>query len=293
MRGVHKIKRQETCMHRALRWTGITVAVLIGLLIVTSAAIYGLSERILRRTYEVPSVALTVPSDLQSVQEGRRLATIRGCVLGCHGKQADGEVLFDDAKIARIVAPDLTAAVRRYSDADLALIIRKGVHPDGRSLVVMPSAAYVSLSDVDLGRIIAFLRSLPASTGPGPSISMGPLGRLGLVTGKFEVEAERVARAAPPPAAVSKEAERGRYLARTVCAECHGTSLHGDSNPDFTSPDLRVVAAYSPEAFSQLLRSGIALGGRQLGEMSTRARNNLAQLSDAEISALYSYLHAM
>lgn len=52
-----------------------------------------------------------------------------------------------------------------------------------------------------------------------------------------------------------------------------------------------MVSAYDPEAFTRLLRSGVALGGRQLGVMSQQARNNLAQLTDSEISALYSYLH--
>lgn len=280
-------------MNKLLRRTGIALSAVVGLLIVASVAIYGLSERILRHTYEVPSVAITIPTDPESIQEGRRLATIRGCFGGCHGKEAGGDVLFDDPKIARIVAPDLTRAVRRYSDSQLAVIIRNGVRPDGRSVIVMPSAAFTGVSNADLGRILAFLKSLPASSGPGPSISVGPLGRIGLVTGQLKVEAELVARAASPPAAKPQEGELGRYLARTVCAECHGTSLRGDSNPDFTSPDLRVVAAYSPDTFTRLLRSGVAVGERQLRVMSPRARNNLVRLNDAEISALYSYLQTL
>jgi mono/diheme cytochrome c family protein len=122
---------------------------------------------------------------------------------------------------------------------------------------------------------------------------LGPLGRLGVVLGKFETAAQLIASTVPLPAAKNQEAELGRYLARTVCAECHGTSLRGAVNPDFTSPDLRVVGAYSPEAFARLLRTGVALGDRQLGVMSERARNNLSQLTGSEISALYSYLHAL
>jgi cytochrome c553 len=87
--------------------------------------------------------------------------------------------------------------------------------------------------------------------------------------------------------------EPGRYVARTVCAECHGTDLHGDANPEFTSPDLAVVAAYTPEAFTRLLRTGVALGERPVGIMSEQARNNLSQLTDAEISALCGYLHGL
>ena len=195
--------------------------------------------------------------------------------------------------IARIVAPNLTAAVRKYSDAELALIIRNGVRPDGRSMLVMPSEVFVGLTDEDLARIIAFLKTLPEVAGPSPSISPGPVGRFGLVAGKFKMVAQLIAETVPPPDATNEEARHGRYLARTICAECHGTALRGDSNPDFSSPDLRIVAAYSPEAFVQLLRTGVAIGGRDVGAMSVQARNNLSHLSDSEIAAIYSYLHSM
>ena len=280
-------------MRRLLHWIGIVAGGLIGLSIVAYGVVYGLSERILQHTYEVPAVALAVPTDQDSVQEGRRLGTVRGCFNDCHGREAEGRVMFDDPMIARIVAPNLTVAIRQYSDAQIAGIVRSGVRPDGRSLVVMPAEAFAGMTDADLGRIIAFLRSLPMVSGPGPSIAVGPLGRLGLVTGKFKTVAQLIADTVPPPEATSQEAELGRYLARTICAECHGTSLRGDTNPDFTSPDLRMVASYSPEAFTRLLRTGTALGDRELGAMSRQARNNLSHLTDPEIAALYSYLHAM
>jgi len=280
-------------MQRVLRRIGLAIGSLVGLGIVGYGFVYGLSERVLRRTYEVPAIALTIPSDPESIREGRRLATVHGCFLDCHGKEAEGRVMFDDAKIARIVAPNLTAAVHQYTDAQLAVIIRNGVRPNGRSLIVMPSEAFNGMTDSEVGRIIAFLKSLPRVPGPGPHIAVGPLGRLGLVVGKFKTAAQLIATTAPPPPATNDEEELGRYLARTVCAECHGTSLRGEANPDFTSPDLRVVAAYSPQAFARLLRTGIALGDRQLGAMSEQARNNLSQLTDSEISALYSYLHAL
>ena len=278
-------------MRRALRWTGIAAAGLLGLAVLGYIVVYALSERVLRRTYPAPVIALTVPTDPQSIQEGRRIATVHGCVHDCHGKEAEGRVMLDDPKLARIVAPNLTAAVHRYTDAQLAVIIRNGIRPDGRSLMVMPAEAFIGMTDADVGRIIAFLRSLPPVTGPAAHIEIGPLGRLGVALGKFKTAAQLIAQSVPPPAATSQEAELGRYLARTVCAECHGTSLQGDVNPEFTSPDLRVVAAYDPESFTRLLRTGVAVGGRQLGMMSEEARNNLVQLTDWEISALYSYLH--
>jgi len=280
-------------MRHLARWVGITAASLLGLAVIGYAVVYALSERILRRVYDVPAVALTIPTDPDSIREGGRLATVRGCFGDCHGKEAEGRVMFDDPKIARIVAPNLTTAVRNYTDAQIAAIVRNGVRPDGRSVIVMPAEAFAGMTDADLGRIIAFLKSLPPVPGPGPDVSVGPLGRLGLVTGKFNTVAELVATAVPPPAATNAEAAFGRYLAQTVCAECHGTSLRGASNPDFTSPDLRVVASYPPEAFTRLLRTGVAPGDRKLGVMREQARRNLSHLTDSEIAALYNYLHAM
>ncbi len=200
--------------------------------------------------------------------------------------------MFDEPMIARFVAPNLTAAVRKYSDANLAIIIRNGVLP-GRSTMVMPSEAFVGLTDADLVRIIAFLKSLPAVDGPDANVSIGPLGRIGVAAGKFKTTAQLIAETVPPPDAAGEEAVFGRYLARTICAQCHGTSLRGDSNPDFTSPSLEIVAAYSPESFVQLLRTGVALGGRNLATMSPWSRTHLTYLTDAEIAALYSYLRAM
>ena len=56
--------------------------------------------------YAIPTVALSIPTDPASIIEGRRLATVRGCVGGCHGKEAEGVVMFDEPMIARLVAPN-------------------------------------------------------------------------------------------------------------------------------------------------------------------------------------------
>jgi hypothetical protein len=41
------------------------------------------------------------------------------------------------------------------------------------------------------------------------------------------------------------------------------------------------------------MRTGAALGGRQLATMSPAARQNLSLLNDAEIAALHRYLHGL
>ncbi|HYQ99812.1 MAG TPA: cytochrome c [Casimicrobiaceae bacterium] len=280
-------------MKRILRLTLFVLGGVLALAAIAYAVVYIQSERLLNRKYAITPVALAIPTDAASIEEGRRLATLRGCFNGCHGKGAGGVVFFDQPIIARLNAPNLTAAVRKFSDAELITVIRHGVRPDGRSMFVMPSEAFIYLTDEDLVRIIAFLRSLPPVPGPEPSVALGPVGRIGLVTGRFALVADLIARTVPPPEATSEEARFGRYLARTICAQCHGASLRGDSNPDFTSPDLRVTAAYSQEAFARLMRTGEAIGGRDLPTMRPWARGHLALFSDGEIAALWSYLHAL
>ena len=75
--------------------------------------------------------------------------------------------------------------MRRYSDAELAAIIRTGVRPDGRSVIAMPSDALRFLTDEDLGDIVAYLRSVPPVEGAGPEVRLGPLIRLAFVTGQL------------------------------------------------------------------------------------------------------------
>jgi uncharacterized SAM-binding protein YcdF (DUF218 family) len=156
-------------MKRILRWLRIGLLSGVLLLVIASAAVYLLSERILRRRYTEPLVPIAVPADSLSTVEGHRLARLRGCSGGCHGVEIEGGVFIDALLLARLIAPNLTAAVRNYSDEDLARIIRRGVRPDGYSVIGMPSEMFTTLTDEDLGKILACLRSVPLRPGPAPA----------------------------------------------------------------------------------------------------------------------------
>ncbi|HEY3011304.1 MAG TPA: cytochrome c [Gemmatimonadales bacterium] len=278
-------------MLRSLRWLRLGCLSGTVLLVVGSLSIYLLSERIRRRTYAEPVVAIVVPGDSQSIVEGQRLAAVRGCSGGCHGTEIEGGVLIDDPLLARVIAPNLTAAVRRYSDGDLARIIRQGVRPDGHSVLGMPSEMFSALSDGDLGKILAYLKSIPPRSGLGPEVHLGPVARVGLVTGKYHPAAEQVRRARrlsesyPGP---GDSTAPGAYLARTSCTECHGVDLRGGDR----APDLRIAAGYSLDAFTRLMRQGKALGDRELPMMSPVARQRFSHFTDEELRALYRYLIA-
>lgn len=276
-------------IRRILRWLGILVVVVMGLVVAATAYVYIASERIIDRMYTVSSTSIAIPTDSASIAEGQRLATIRGCYGGCHGSEAEGEVFIDEPLLARLVAPNLTWAVRERSAEELERIIRHGVLPDGRSTLGMPSSMFHLLSDDDLGVILAFLRNLPPSEGPQTEMSIGPLGRLGVALGQFTPQAALIDHDVPRPAIdASDSLAYGRYLALTVCTECHGLDLGGEE--DGTTPDLAIGGAYPDTAFVRLMRTGKALGDRELELMSEVARRRFSHFTDAEISALHAFL---
>ena len=287
---------------RLPKWLAIAGAVVGGLVVLAAAGIYLRSMVVRGRTYDVPLVPIAVPADSLSVAEGARLAATRGCA-ACHGPRLEGRVFFEERGVARLVAPNLTRAVREHSVAELARVIRHGVRRDGTSVFAMPSATFAGLSDADLGRLIAFLQAAPPVDGPGYELTLWPLGRVGVATGKFKPVAAAIDHAAVGGGATGALATAdgrtplrnpkvvGGYVARTACTECHGADLRGD--PSIGGPNLAVVAGYSEADFTALLRTGVASGGRELGLMSAAARQRFVHLTDAEVLGLYLFLRAL
>jgi mono/diheme cytochrome c family protein len=275
-------------MKTALKWLGLGALALILLLLVAAGVMYALSERVLNRTYEVEAAPIAIPTDSASIAEGERLARIRGCYNGCHGRAAEGGVLLEDPMLGTITAPDLTRAVRTLSDAELNRVIRHGVRADGSSVAVMPSSMLYHLTDEDLGAILAFLRSLPPTDGPEADVKLGPLGRFLFIKGDFQPAAAEIDHAAPrlDPGDGSDPIALGRYLAMTSCPECHGSDLGGG----YETPNLAIAAAYTPEQFQTLMRTGEPFDGRDLELMDDMSRKRFSHFTDAEVDALYAFL---
>lgn len=267
---------------------GVAILALLAVVI-----LFGASEYLLRRTYAVDLEPVVVPADADSIAEGRRLATIRGCNDGCHGKGVSGGEFFAGPwYYGGMVAPDLTRVAATHSDAELARVIRRGVRKNGRSTFGMPSTMFFHLTDADLGVIVAFLRSLPAGNGPDTAVRFGPLARLELIRKPYYAYATEIERDSPwaNQAELQGPHGRGHYLALTVCTECHGMNLKGSD--DGSAPDLTVVGSYSAGDFARLMRGGIAVGERELPMMSGVARVRFSQFQDDEVRALYDFLSA-
>lgn len=275
-------------MKRILKWLGIGIGSVAALALCAAAYLFIASQRVVARTYDVPLSTFNAPSDAQSVRKGERLATIHGCN-NCHGKNLTGTDMFDKPGIAHITAPNLTALVKDYTDAELERLIRHGIKSDGRSTWIMPSSMYAHLTDEDLGAITAYVRNFPQTEGIERKTQLRLLGRIGILTGQFEPQAARIeSLPKTPPPSPSDPLSQGRYLVMTACTECHGVNLQGW--PFLGSPSLVAAAAYSPQKFAHLMRTGLGLGDRNLGLMTEVGKERFSSFTDDEVTAILVYL---
>lgn len=267
---------------RAFKVAALAVAVVAALSLVL---LYGLSEWRIRRPYDAPLLPLQ-PAALPDPVAGLHMAKLVGCWAGCHGPTGEGGTEVIEG-IRRITAPTLTEVVPRYSDAELARLVRYGVRRDGRSAIGMASYAWWPLGDQDLADIFAHLRNQPARPAIPRMRELTFKGRLGLVTGAWKMSADQVDRTLPRWGELPRTSsfERGRYLASIVCSECHGLDFHGF--PFEGGPSLAIIAAYDSQQFRTLLRTGKPIGGRDIPKMSWMPE---ADFTDREIEDLYLFL---
>jgi mono/diheme cytochrome c family protein len=284
-----------------LRWTARALAGLVSLVVAALLAVYAISEWRMRAHFDVPEHPFTVHSDSATVAEGRRIATIRGCV-ECHGANLAGTIMVDDPVLGRLAPANLTMGGRgaALDDRDWERAVRHGVRRDGTPLLIMPAHEMSGMSDADLGAIVAFARSLPAVTAAQPTMRAGPLVRaLYLARQVMLLPAEEIDHAKPHPATMVAEptARFGAYLG-AGCIGCHGPTLSGGPIPG-GPPDWKPAANNTPTGigryteadFFRVLREGKRPDGSPVDpQMPYRLTKSM---TDVELRALYAYLRTV
>jgi hypothetical protein len=86
------IKKEEK-MRKVLKWIGIILGAVIGLLLIAVAAVHGISTYRFNRTYDVQVEAVEIPSDQASIEYGEHVAAIRSC-MACHGDDLASQIEF-------------------------------------------------------------------------------------------------------------------------------------------------------------------------------------------------------
>ncbi|MEZ0243457.1 MAG: cytochrome c [Sphingomonas sp.] len=267
-------------------WVKRIALAVVGIVVLGLAVVYGASEWMIRAKHDVALTPIAIPTDAASIEEGGRLAKIYGC-RGCHGPNSEGRV-WDSPPwfVASITAPGIARRIADYTDPELLRLIRHGVKRDGTSLFVMPTAAHRFIADDDMGKLIAWLRTLrPGPKDANQPMRYGPLGRFALLTGgvKPSFQIDTVAERTRPAG--------GRYWYDSVCSECHKLGAPFTTESGQVAPPLASMASsYSPEAFRTLLRTGVPPSGRDLGLMKEVPTEATYAMSDAEIAATHDYL---
>jgi mono/diheme cytochrome c family protein len=225
---------------------------------------------------------------------GERLTHVLGCT-GCHGSNLQGTFFTkDDPQYGPLYASNLTVEVPEYSDAQLDGIIRRGTHPERKTVWVMPSQIFQNLSDPDFKAVVAYLRTLKPAGKKLPNPRFSAQDRKDIAAGRYKPAVELVQdfKRAQPVDLRARYA-LGRYITSVSCEECHGSSLGGDSTGPMKTPDLIVAGGYTRADFERLITQGIPTPKRKLNPMMYYvAVGRLAHLTLHERGALYDYLKA-
>jgi mono/diheme cytochrome c family protein len=292
-------RRSLRLPHPAARWALAVVAALPALLlaVVTVFVAVGYTKFYLPRPR--PALALDMASSAERIARGEHLA--RTTCMACHSSTgalplSGGNDLQADLPLplGTLYPPNLTPAgpLRDWSDAEIAQIIRNGLHKNGR-MTLMPTAALRNLSDEDVAALVAFLRSQPPVQHETPPLSLTPLAAFLFGAGMAEAGAPPVqGQVVAPPRAPT--AEYGAYvLSYQDCKSCHGDDLNGSQGGiGPASPSARAfIHAWTQEQFIETMRTGVDPGGHHI--QPPMPWRMIGEMDDVELAALYQYIRAM
>ncbi|MFO7678725.1 MAG: hypothetical protein R6X34_01620 [Chloroflexota bacterium] len=286
-------------MKRVLKWVGIVVGALFGLIILLAAGAYTVSASRLNQTYEVTAdFTLNIPDDPESIAAGEKLAATYLCG-DCHGEDLAGKMFIDDPAFGTIYTPNLTAGENgigaAYSDEEIARVIWYGVKPDGSPTVGMPAEFHQAIHISDMEKLIAYLRSVPPVDTNHPPSSYGPMLRVMHATNNFPlIPAEKVDAGQPPLDPISPEETLayGAYVA-AFCTHCHMADFAGDTEM-FQSPNITpaAIGAWTEAEFLRAITEGVRPDGTLL-DPELMPWETISLYTDEELVALWAFLQTV
>lgn len=293
-------------MKKILKWIGIVLGSLLGLILLAAAVLYFIGNSRLTRTYDFPPSNITIPTDEASIEYGRHRAET--LCQGCHGPDLSGiENWFSAGPLGTVDSANLTSGEGGFgreaaSDEDYVRAIRHGIDPEGKPIFMPAVVSTAHLSDEDLGAIIAYVKSVPPVDHITNGHNFTPLAKILLVMGVLpQLPVETVSHevhVSAPERGVT--AEYGEYMVNTNdCRICHGPQLNGGPFPDptvkFISPNLTAggeVFLWSEAQFINTIRTGATPSGHELNP-ERMPWKDYRFMTDDELKAIYLYLQSL
>jgi len=287
------------------------------------------------RVYDIPVPDVHASTDPDVIKRGEYLVYGPAHCVECHAGTAEefmritagervplrGGQRFAAPPLGAIysknLTPDPETGIGRYTDGQIARMMRWSVRPNGRASV-RPLMPFHNMSDDDLLAIISFLRTQPPVRHEVPNNEFSWIGKLV----KSFAPAFKPRDAINPPKTAPADGmtpERGRYLANYVsnCVGCHtqlddttfvptapefaGGEVMGpaelpgaDRHVWFTTPNLTPMKGSAllkfPDRATFIAR--FKVGGRHYAG-SPMPWEAFARMSENDIGALYEYLHSL
>ncbi|MEK6345855.1 MAG: cytochrome c [Burkholderia sp.] len=249
------------------------------------------------------------------VRQGEYLARAGDC-MACHttvGRKPYTGGLPITSGIGTIystnITPDPQAGIGKYTEAQFAAAVRKGVRADGAHLYpAMPYPSYAKISDADIHALYTYFMHgvAPArDVAPATDLSFPFNQRWGMALWNWAFTSDAPFAA---PDGASEQVRRGAYLVESLghCGSCHtprgvamnekaldGSSalyLSGSKLNGWNVPSLRGVSHWSRAELVDYLRTGRNDKAAVAGEMTSVVFNSTSHLSDADLDAIAAYL---
>ena len=303
---------------KILKWTGIIIGSVLVLLTITIAMRQDMK-------YDAPYPQIKASTDSAVIARGKYLALGPAHCANCHASPNSNELVekgmevplsggnIFDLEIGKVyvknITPDTETGIGRYTDPQIARMLRYDVRVDGTA--AFPFMPFHNTSDEDITAIISFLRAQKPVKNRVPDNTRNILGSI--------VEAFLLKPSGPSgivPKSIKKDtsAAYGEYLAVSVanCYGCHtnrdmmtgafigepfggGMKMESSVDPDkyyFLTPNLTPdstgrLFGWSQAMFINRFRKGKIYAGTHM------PWGPFSRMSDDELKAIYNYLQSL
>lgn len=305
-------------LRKIFKWAGIIIGSVLLLLTATVWARQDLK-------FEAPYPDLRASTDSAVIARGRYLALGPAHCADCHGAPSAKQEIEKGIEVplsggnkfalpigdifVKNITPDQETGIGRYSDAEIARVLRYGVRADGTAL--LPFMPFHNTSDEDLTAIISFLRSQKPVNNKIPENSSTILGN---VVEAFMLEPVGPSGSAPKAVKRDTSAAYGKYLAVSVanCMGCHTNRdmMTGAFIGEPFAGGMEMESSFQPEKYSFITpnltpdSSGRLFGWTQQMFIDRFRKGKIypgthmpwgpfSRMSDDELKAIYNFLQTV
>lgn len=300
---------------KILKWTGISFLALLLVLVLLVSFRQHL-------TYDAPYPEIHASADSAVIARGKEIVFGPAHCADCH-HLGNSDSLFNLGQVPALtggfafelplgnyyvpnITPDSATGIGRYTDGQIARVLRHGVRPDGTAAFdFMP---FHDMSEEDMTAVISFLRSQQPVQNKIPENTVTLLGR---VINAFLIKP--VGPSKPVIKSIKRDttAEYGKYLAYSVanCNGCHtnrdmmtgevigepfagGLKFEEPGLPPLEAPNITThtesrIYGWSQEDFIKRFRMG------KLIPHSHMPWNSFKRMSDEDLKAIYNFLQTV